>query len=64
MKCPHCRKKDCVRTVVYKNVRNYGSNTFDLPCVNCGKMIYVEVSRKVNIDFIGTSKRKISESDF
>ena len=62
--CPYCKKSDCVRSVVYHNVENYGSSVFHLPCEHCGEMIHVHGCRKVFVDVIGKSDHSRDESDF
>jgi ribosomal protein S27E len=61
IKCPHCNKADCVNEKAYRNAEVYGSNTFHLPCIYCGKMIQVTLVRKVELKAICKSYRKVSD---
>lgn len=64
MKCPHCNKPDCIREVLFRNAENYGGGIFNLPCTKCRKMITVYASRKVIIEGISKSEKKLEEADW
>jgi hypothetical protein len=63
-KCPHCGKTNCVKEVCFNNVENYGSSSFHLPCLHCGKMIRVSLSRVVKLNYVEESPLPRDESDF
>lgn len=62
--CPHCGTSNCVMQAVYRNVENYGDNTFHIPCIYCGKMICVVATRTVKIIGVTKSNQSESRSDF
>lgn len=52
--CPHCGASavSCTPDVVYANVENYGSNSFVVKCCKCGKPIFIQARRRVEIETV------------
>jgi len=48
--CPHCGKNNCVTECAYNNADAYGSKTFNLQCVHCGKPIVAVIHRYVKLE--------------
>lgn len=65
-KCPHCdcSEKECLPWQLYCNIENYGSNVFNTKCCNCGKMVFVGGSRRVEITTIQKSSKPEQAADF
>ena len=64
MKCPYCKKENCINDLVYLNTENYGGGAYHLPCIYCGEMLYVSTLRICKIVAISKSQKSKSESDF
>lgn len=62
--CPHCKAESCIPEVAFRNVDAYGNNSFDVPCVHCGKMIRISLSRIVRVNSVRVSDKPRSEASF
>lgn len=66
-KCPWCGKTNCVRSVVFNNVEQYGrsgSNFHSLPCLHCGKMIDVRIEKVMKVDSVTKSDKTHGEGNW
>ncbi len=63
-KCPYCDKENCIKEVVFRNIENYGNNSFDLPCIYCNKMIHIFADREIIIYSVEKSAKSKNESDW
>jgi len=49
MKCPYCKKEDCIPGVVYLHTDNYGGGVKHFKCNHCSNVIRAMCEREVNI---------------
>ena len=63
-KCPYCDKENCIKEVVFRNIENYGNNSFDLPCIYCNKMIHIFADRETIIHSVKKSDKSKDKSDW
>ena len=61
--CPLCKAENCVDVRCYKNTEFYGSQTFNIPCTNCGQMLCIRTNRTVTIvSIVASGKKQIDEA--
>ena len=61
MKCPYCSKEDCIPDVAYTHAEHYGSEVSYPRCLFCRKVIQVYMIRRVTVEKIEKTGRKISD---
>ena len=64
--CPYCKVLYCISSNIaaHRDVENYGSKVFHLPCTFCNKVLEVYYVREVRLRYIKKSDKKLSESDY
>jgi len=63
-RCPHCKRSKCVAEIAFNNVETYGTNTFNMQCLYCKKMLRVGISRFVHLEFVEKSNLSSDAADF
>lgn len=62
--CPYCKKNYCVAEVAFRNVECYGSNSFTVPCLYCGKIIDIYITRTTHLERVTKSYKKRADCDW